>query len=180
MSTGNNPQSFFEEKSASFCCAFFPEMACSNPGFSSWLDALPLLDRKSLLLDVELLQKLSQSILVDAKDLHGVSRSKVQTYIYVFSLKKKKILAISVVCFYKQLLRLRLTQSVRGNSLNRRERKKKKKIHLHIFWDLISWDGCNEPTLGPHVAMTIMVEVELRRHHQRFLRLPKSEFCDEK
>lgn len=89
MSTGNNPQSFFEEKSASFCCAFFPEMACSNPGFSSWLDALPLLDRKSLLLDVELLQKLSQSILVDAKDLHGVSRSKVQTYIYVFSLKKK-------------------------------------------------------------------------------------------
>ncbi|XXG76315.1 hypothetical protein AAC387_Pa08g0684 [Persea americana] len=88
LSTGNNTQFSLEEKLASFCCAFFPEMVCSNSGFGSWLDTLPLLDRKSLLLDVELLEKLSQSILVDVKDLHAVlsSISGLLEYVLKFSM----------------------------------------------------------------------------------------------
>ncbi|XP_077240383.1 midasin-like protein isoform X2 [Tasmannia lanceolata] len=69
-STSKVADAFFEDDEASACCLFSPEMLCSNPGFDSWLETLPLLDSKSFSLDLELLHELSQSILVDDKELY--------------------------------------------------------------------------------------------------------------
>lgn len=71
LSSAKNPDAF-EEKAASFCCTFFPEMLCSKPGFDNWMETLALLDCKSFSLDMELLQILTQNSLVDANDLHAV------------------------------------------------------------------------------------------------------------
>ncbi|OVA06149.1 von Willebrand factor [Macleaya cordata] len=51
------------------CCVFCPELLCSEPIFNSWRETLPLCDGTSFSLDTELLQKLSNIILVDAEEL---------------------------------------------------------------------------------------------------------------
>ncbi|XP_058077090.1 midasin isoform X2 [Magnolia sinica] len=67
-----------DENSASFCCAFCPELLCRKAGFDSWLETLPLLDNKSFSLDMDLLQELSESVLVDTKDLCLVLSNKYE------------------------------------------------------------------------------------------------------
>ncbi|KAG7997478.1 hypothetical protein I3843_01G213100 [Carya illinoinensis] len=57
------------ESDSSACCSFFLEVLCGKSGFESWQDTLPLTDRTSFLLDLELLQELSSILLVDPKGL---------------------------------------------------------------------------------------------------------------
>ncbi|KAJ9190362.1 hypothetical protein P3X46_001577 [Hevea brasiliensis] len=58
----------FERNSAS-CCIFLPEILCLKSGFTSWQEALPLIDSTSFFLDMELLQNLSTIVLVDPRGL---------------------------------------------------------------------------------------------------------------
>ncbi|KAG5541983.1 hypothetical protein RHGRI_021724 [Rhododendron griersonianum] len=51
------------------CCFFPPDLLCRRSGFDSWLDTLPIIDNNSFDLDMELLQELSQIVLVEAKEL---------------------------------------------------------------------------------------------------------------
>ncbi|KAI8548545.1 hypothetical protein RHMOL_Rhmol07G0280600 [Rhododendron molle] len=51
------------------CCFFPPDLLCRRSGFDSWLDTLPLIDNNSFDLDMELLQELSQIVLVEAEEL---------------------------------------------------------------------------------------------------------------
>ncbi|KAL6993116.1 hypothetical protein U1Q18_011234 [Sarracenia purpurea var. burkii] len=51
------------------CCVFSPDMLCRRAGFESWQDTLPISDNTSFFLDMELLQELSQIVLVDAEEL---------------------------------------------------------------------------------------------------------------
>lgn len=61
------------EADSSACCSFIPEVLCGKSGFESWQDTLPITDRTSFLLDLELLQELSFILLVDPKVLQLVS-----------------------------------------------------------------------------------------------------------
>ncbi|XP_058222016.1 midasin-like isoform X2 [Rhododendron vialii] len=51
------------------CCNFPPDLLCRRSGFDSWLDTLPIIDNNSFDLDMELLQELSQIVLVEAEEL---------------------------------------------------------------------------------------------------------------
>ncbi|XP_068635226.1 midasin isoform X2 [Aristolochia californica] len=54
-----------EDNAASVCCAFGPMILYSDPAVDCWLETLPLLERKSFALDLQLLQVLLQSILIN-------------------------------------------------------------------------------------------------------------------
>lgn len=51
------------------CCCFSPDLLCRRSGFDSWQDTLPIIDHTSFDLDMELLQELSQIVLVEAEEL---------------------------------------------------------------------------------------------------------------
>ncbi|KAF7137371.1 hypothetical protein RHSIM_Rhsim07G0217300 [Rhododendron simsii] len=51
------------------CCNFPPDLLCRRSGFDSWLDTLPIIDNNTFDLDMELLQELSQIVLVEAEEL---------------------------------------------------------------------------------------------------------------
>ncbi|KAL2899649.1 Midasin [Bienertia sinuspersici] len=53
----------------SACCAAIPEIINYRCGFEAWMDSLPIADETSLLLDLFLLQDLSEVILSDPYDL---------------------------------------------------------------------------------------------------------------
>ncbi|CAK7356901.1 unnamed protein product [Dovyalis caffra] len=63
----SNESVTLEENSVS-CCDFSPETRCTKPGFSSWLETLPIIDSKSFVLDMDLLQKLSMIVLADRRE----------------------------------------------------------------------------------------------------------------
>ncbi|KAG8656474.1 hypothetical protein MANES_04G142500v8 [Manihot esculenta] len=58
----------FERNSAS-CCVFVPEILGLKCGFTSWQEALPIIDSTSFFLDMELLQNLLTIVLVDPQGL---------------------------------------------------------------------------------------------------------------
>ena len=54
------------------CCTLSAEMLCTKSGFDSWMVILPMFNQKSLALDVNLLQELSKSVLVDRDETYQV------------------------------------------------------------------------------------------------------------
>lgn len=54
------------------CCSLSPEMMCKKSGFDSWMATVPMFDQNSLLLDINLLQKLSKSVLGDPNEAYQV------------------------------------------------------------------------------------------------------------
>ncbi|CAL5443785.1 unnamed protein product [Camellia sinensis] len=51
------------------CCIFSTDVLCRRSGFDSWQGTIPIIDNTSVFLDMELLQELSQIVLVDAEEL---------------------------------------------------------------------------------------------------------------
>ncbi|XP_021720497.1 midasin-like [Chenopodium quinoa] len=56
----------------SACCIIVPEIVSHRCGFETWIDTLPIVDETSLLLDLFLLQDLSEIILADPKELQSL------------------------------------------------------------------------------------------------------------
>ncbi|XP_065866775.1 midasin [Euphorbia lathyris] len=57
------------EVNSANCCNFCPEILCLKPLFGSWQDALPIIDSTSYLLDMGVLEKLSEIVSVDPTGL---------------------------------------------------------------------------------------------------------------
>lgn len=60
------------ECSNTACCTFSAEILCMKSGFDSWMVTLPLLDQKSLFLDINLLRELLKSVLVGPDEAYQV------------------------------------------------------------------------------------------------------------
>ena len=60
---------------ASVCCNVIPEIMCRISGFETWMDSIPIADDTSLLLDLLLLEDLSEAVVADARDLRLVRLS---------------------------------------------------------------------------------------------------------
>ncbi|KAF2301013.1 hypothetical protein GH714_019259 [Hevea brasiliensis] len=86
----------FERNSAS-CCIFLPEILCLKSGFTSWQEALPLIDSTSFFLDMELLQNLSTIVLVDPRGLQQNSLKMGGYDIPVPAMLAKPVKAASVI-----------------------------------------------------------------------------------
>lgn len=56
----------------SACCTVIPEIINCRRGYETWMETLPIVDETSLLLDLFLLQDLSEIVLSDPKDLQLV------------------------------------------------------------------------------------------------------------
>ncbi|XAR49907.1 hypothetical protein NMG60_11004090 [Bertholletia excelsa] len=61
--------SAFPLENLASCCVFSPSILCGRTGFDSWQDTLPIVDNTSIFFDMELLQELSQIVLVDSEGL---------------------------------------------------------------------------------------------------------------
>ncbi|XP_043707635.1 midasin [Telopea speciosissima] len=73
---------------SSVCCSFCPEILCTKSGFNGWQEILPIIDRMSFFLDLELLEELSKIVVVDANEQYqGLSHaSKLLEFALNFSL----------------------------------------------------------------------------------------------
>ncbi|XP_074294838.1 midasin-like [Silene latifolia] len=54
---------------ASECCTIIPEVMCNMSGFETWMESIPIADDTSLLLDLLLLEDLSEIVLADRSDM---------------------------------------------------------------------------------------------------------------
>lgn len=48
----------------SACCVFSPDILCTRSGFDSWVATLPLVDETSFVLDMGILQQLSEIVVL--------------------------------------------------------------------------------------------------------------------
>lgn len=65
------------------CCCFPPYLLCRKSGLDSWQDSLPIIDTTSFDWDMELLQELSQIVLVEAEELQLVRSLIIHTFSYI-------------------------------------------------------------------------------------------------
>ena len=60
------------------CCTFSSDILCLKSGFDSWMESLPLLDQRSFLMDVTLLNELSTCVLTDSEVYQVSCRNQFQ------------------------------------------------------------------------------------------------------
>lgn len=68
-----NPTYHVTKTLCTSCCMFNSEILRGKAVVDCWLQSRPLFDRSSLLLDIELLQKLTEGCTLDSKDLFEVN-----------------------------------------------------------------------------------------------------------
>ncbi|KAL0354500.1 UNVERIFIED_CONTAM: Midasin [Sesamum radiatum] len=66
---------------SSACCVFTPDVFSQRFGFDCWLKTQPIVDETSLCLDLELLQNLTKSAVVDIEEQHHATNEKISSFI---------------------------------------------------------------------------------------------------